>query len=87
VSAARDAGQAVTAGARRVSRRHRALLVVPFVWQVGLAPFVNEVAWQPWSLPFPMVWQMAGVVLTTLVIAVVYALDRRIDGDRPEHPP
>lgn len=75
------------AGAPRPSRRHRALLVVPFVWQVGLAPFVNDVAWQPWSLPFPMAWQMAGVVLTTLVIATVYVLDRRIDGDAPEQSP
>lgn len=86
MSAAPDAGQAVAAGTRRVSRRHRWLLVVPFVWQVGLAPAVNDVAWQPWSLPFPMVWQMAGVVLTTIVIAIVYALDRRIDGDAESAP-
>lgn len=86
MNATPDTGDAAP-GTRRPSRRHRALLVLPFVWQVGLAPFVNDVAWQPWSLPFPMAWQMAGVVLTTLVIAVVYALDRRIDGDRPEHAP
>lgn len=60
-------------------RPHRWLLVLPFVWQAGLAPVVNDVAWRPFSLPFPMAWQMAGIVLTTAVIAVVFAIDRRID--------
>jgi hypothetical protein len=60
-------------------RLHRVLLFVPFVWQAALAPVVNDVAWRPWGLPFPMAWQMAGVVLTTLVIGAVYAIDRRID--------
>lgn len=75
-------------GARRM---HRALLLLPFVWQAALIPVVNEVAWQPWGLPFPMAWQMAGVVLTTVVIGIVYAIDLRIDarvdnpqGRRPE---
>ena len=61
------------------SRAHRWLLVLPFIWQVGLVPFVNDVAWQPLSLPFPMVWQMVGVIFATLVIALVFAIDRRID--------
>jgi hypothetical protein len=60
-------------------RPHRWLLVLPFVWQAGLAPVVNDVAWRPFSLPFPMAWQMAGILLTTAVIAVVFAIDRRID--------
>lgn len=62
-------------------RPHRWLLVIPFVWQAGLVPFVNDVAWRPFHLPFPMVWQMAGIMLTTLVIAVVFALDQRLDRD------
>lgn len=60
------------------SRRHRWLLVIPFAWQAGLAPFINDVPLRPFGLPFPMAWQMAGVVLTTVVIAVVYRLDRRL---------
>ena len=66
---------------------HRWLLVLPFVWQVGLAPLVNDVALRPFSLPFPMFWQMAGIVLASAVIAVVYVLDRRLvdpDGERPD---
>jgi phosphotransferase system glucose/maltose/N-acetylglucosamine-specific IIC component len=75
-------------GSRTVSRAHRWLLVIPFVWQVGFVPVVNDVALRPLGLPFPMVWQMVGIVLTTCVIAVVFALDRRADaaesgGDDP----
>ena len=67
-------------GSERGRRRpHRWLLVLPFIWQAGLAPVVNDVAWRPFSLPFPMAWQMAGIVLTTAIIAVVFAIDRRID--------
>jgi hypothetical protein len=62
-----------------VTRRpwYRWLLLTPFLWQAGLAPFVNDVALRPLGLPFPMAWQMIGIVLTSLVIAIVYRLDRR----------
>ena len=69
-------------------RRHRWLLLLPFVWQVGLAPLVDDVRLTPFHLPFPMFWQMAGIVLTTLLIALVFALDRRLgpDPDDPGEP-
>ncbi len=57
--------------------RHRWLLVLPFVWQIALVPLVNDVAWRPFGLPFAMVWQMAGIVFASLVIALVHALDNR----------
>ena len=60
-------------------RPHRWLLLTPFVWQAGLAPLVNDVAARPFGLPFPMAWQMAGILLTSLAIGVVYVLDRRAD--------
>ena len=60
-------------------RRHtyRWLLLTPFVWQVALAPLVNDVVLQPFGLPFPMVWQMIGIVLTSVAIGVVYWRDSR----------
>lgn len=58
-------------------RRHRWLLLVPFGWQVALAPWANGVQARPLGLPFPMAWQLAGVVLSTVVIGVVLALDGR----------
>ncbi|MDR6410344.1 DUF3311 domain-containing protein [Paraburkholderia sp. 22099] len=56
--------------------RYRWLLVIPFIWQAGLAPVVNHVSWSPLGLPFPMLWQMAGIVLTSLLIGLVFMLDR-----------
>jgi hypothetical protein len=64
----------------RTSRPHRWLLLIPFLWQIGGIPLVNDIAWRPFSLPFPMVWQMAGIVVTSLIIAFIFSIDR----DRPE---
>jgi len=61
---------------------HRWWLLLPFVWQVGLAPLVNGVAVRPFGLPFPMVWQMLGVVLASVCIAGVYRIDRRSERPR-----
>ncbi len=74
-TAPKDHGATVAA-----SRRHRWLLLLPFVWQVGCVPLVNDVAWRPFELPFAMAWQMAGILFTTAVIAVVFAIDRRVDA-------
>jgi hypothetical protein len=59
-----------------VRNAHRWLLVVPFVWQAGLAPVVNGVRWRLAEIPFPMLWQMAGVVVATICIGTVYRIDR-----------
>lgn len=59
------------------SRRHRWLLLVPFLWQIGGIPLVNDIAWRPFSLPFPMVWQMAGIIVTSLIIAFIFSIDRQ----------
>jgi len=58
-------------------RRHRWCLVFPFIWQGGLAPVVNDVAYRPFGLPFAMAWQMAGIVLTSVVIGWVFRRDRQ----------
>lgn len=60
-------------------RRHRWLLVLPFIWQVAMVPVVDDIAWRPLHLPFPMLWQMLGVVFTSGIIGLVYALDRRLE--------
>ncbi len=54
---------------------HRWCLLVPFLWQAALAPWSNGVSWRPFGLPFPMVWQMAGIVVTSAVLWAVYRLD------------
>lgn len=60
---------------------HRWLLVLPFLWQVGAVPLVNDIAWRPFSLPFPMVWQLCGILLATAVIATVFWLDERVEAN------
>ncbi|WP_232665531.1 DUF3311 domain-containing protein [Pseudonocardia sp. TRM90224] len=67
---------AATTPARR-STRHRWLLVLPFVWQVAFIPVVNEVPVAPLHIPFPMFWQMLGILLTSAVIGTVFVLDRK----------
>ena len=57
------------------------LLLLPFVWQLGLAPWANGVEWRPLGLPFMMAWQMAGIVFATLVIGLRYRLDRSAPED------
>ena len=63
-----------------VSRRHRWLLLIPFLWQIVAVPVVNDVAWRHFSLPFPMVWQMTGILVTSAIIAFIFAIDRRQKG-------
>lgn len=56
-------------------RYHRLALLLPFVWQLGAVGLVNAVAWRPFGLPFPMVWQMAGIVIASATIAFVFWRD------------
>ncbi|HMC43931.1 MAG TPA: DUF3311 domain-containing protein, partial [Caballeronia sp.] len=37
----------------------------------------NDIAARPFGLPFPMFWQMAGIVLASIVIGLAFFLDRR----------
>lgn len=66
------------------SRPHLVLLVLPFIWQVACIPLVNDVAMRPFGMPFPMVWQMAGVVFASLIFALVFHLDRRAGLEQEE---
>lgn len=58
-------------------RWHRLILLLPFVWQLALAPFANGVAWRPMGLPFAMAWQMVGVLIASASIATVFLIDSR----------
>jgi hypothetical protein len=67
-------------GAPRRSRAHYWLFAAPFVWQLALAPYVNDVVIPGSPIPFPMLWQMVGIVLTSAIIAVVFRIDQRSAG-------
>jgi hypothetical protein len=68
-------------------RAHYWLLVVPFVWQLALAPYVNDIVIRGCPIPFPMLWQMMGIVLASAMIAVVFRIDEREEGAPLEDPP
>ena len=55
---------------------YRWLLVTPFIWQAALAPGERHRV-PALGLPFPMAWQMAGIVYASLVIGLVFHLDQR----------
>ena len=61
-------------------RWHRWLLVLPFLWQIAMVPFVNGIAARPLGMPFPMAWQLGGIVFASLVLAVVRMLDLRAEA-------
>jgi Protein of unknown function (DUF3311) len=71
----------------RPSRAHYWLFVVPFVWQLALAPYVNGVVIRGCPIPFAMLWQMIGVVLSSAIIAVVFRIDRRAEAAQLDDPP
>ncbi len=65
-------------------RAHHGLLLIPFAWQLGAAPLIGGAPSRPWGMPAQMLWQMAGIVLASIVIAVVYRLDRRAERERQD---
>jgi hypothetical protein len=60
------------------------LLLLPFVWQLAMAPVVNSVSLKPFGMPFPMAWQMLGIVFSSLVFGLVFKLDRRSGLEQEE---
>jgi hypothetical protein len=75
-------------GTPRRGRAHYWLFGVPFVWQLALAPYVNDVVIPGCPIPFPMLWQMIGIVLTSAIIAVVFRIDQRGAQSTPlDNPP
>lgn len=62
---------------RKGKRPYLWLLCLPFLWQVAAVPWANGIDYAPLGLPFPMVWQMAGVMFASALFAVIFHLDRR----------
>lgn len=60
-------------------RRYRWLAVLPAVGMLGGLPFANRVTPYVLGLPFLLFWLTAWVVLTSVTMGVVYALDERRD--------
>jgi hypothetical protein len=57
-------------------RWYRLLLVVPFLWCVAPVPWVGHVPYAFGHVPFLLVWMVAGVLIGSAAIGVVYLVDR-----------
>jgi len=56
------------------------VLVIPYLWTVAAVPAINLVHASPLGVPLLLWWAMAGVLVCTGSIAVVW----RIDNARAE---
>ena len=68
-------------------RWYRWLAVVPAIGMLGGVPFANRVTPYVLGLPFLLFWVTAWVVLTSVILWIIYVLDRarepRGERERP----
>jgi len=60
----------------RARRGHWLLLLIPAVWNIMLAPWANSVGYVFGDVPFLLLWMIAGVIIGSLAIGIVYQIDR-----------
>ncbi|WP_371361448.1 hypothetical protein SRRS_28530 [Sporomusa rhizae] len=53
------------------------LTLIPFVWTIGMIPFVNRVKPFVMGLPFLAFWLVAGIIVAFLCIKGLYAIDSK----------
>jgi hypothetical protein len=63
----------------KTSRKHWCLLAIPYIWDVLLIPQVNQVTLRPLGVPFLLLWMMAGIIVTSVCIGIVFSLDRKLE--------
>jgi hypothetical protein len=69
------------------ARPHHWLAALPPLALFVGVPLLNRAEPRVFGWPPLMMWMVAWVALTTLVMGVIYALDRRTDGGRdPDDP-
>ena len=71
-------------GGRAAPRRrwYLLLLVIPYLWSVVAAARVGTVHALPGGVPLLLWWMLAGVVVTTFTLALVWRMDERRNADR-----
>lgn len=58
------------------------LTVVPFLWIIGMIPFVNRVRPIVFGLPFLAFWLVAGIPVTFVCLWQLYNIDSKRNRDR-----
>lgn len=57
------------------------LTLIPFIWIVGMIPFVNRVHPLVMGLPFLAFWLVAGIFVTFACLQIVYKIDSRSNNE------
>jgi len=53
------------------------LTLIPFIWTIGMIPFVNRVHPIVMGLPFLAFWLVAGVIVAFVCIKALYMIDAK----------
>lgn len=53
------------------------LTLIPFVWSLGMVPFVNKSKPIVMGLPFLAFWEVAGIFVAFFCIGGLYHLDQQ----------
>ncbi len=53
------------------------LTLIPFIWTIGMIPFVNRVKPFVMGLPFLAFWLVAGIIVAFLCIKALYTIDSK----------
>lgn len=57
------------------------LTAIPFVWTIGMIPFVNRSHPFVLGLPFLAFWLIAGIVVVFLCLEAIYRIDAKNHPD------
>ncbi|QSO50078.1 DUF3311 domain-containing protein [Alicyclobacillus mengziensis] len=52
-------------------------MLIPYLWSVLAIPLVNQIRVEPFGVPFLELWMMAGVLVSSVCVAIVYQIDKR----------
>jgi hypothetical protein len=53
------------------------LTAIPFIWTIGMIPFVNRVKPIVFGLPFLAFWLIAGIFVAFICIGALYKIDSK----------
>lgn len=53
------------------------LTLIPFIWTIGMIPFVNKVKPIVFGLPFLAFWLVAGIFVAFVCIGILYKIDTK----------
>lgn len=58
-------------------RMYRVVLtLIPFVWSLGMVPFINRTKPIIMGLPFLAFWEIAGIFVAFLCLGTLYRMDK-----------